>query len=169
MKSNANIMSEPEAPVSRRKALGATAIALAGGALGAIGFSRSAAAASDLPQDRLAIIGMWEIIVKFPDGLENPTLILFSESGSVVETNALTKATGVGEWHHLGGRKFDYVFWEQFFDKDNKHVSNIRVQHTLTVSADGESYTAEGVGTIFDLTGKEVTEVATTIEGRRLS
>lgn len=168
MNDMANKVAAPDVDVARRRALGTGALAMAGGLLGSAMLAGSASA-EGVPQDRLALIGMWEIIVEFPDGTKNPTLILFTQNGSVVETNALTKATGLGEWTHVEGRQFDYVFWEQFFDENNTLVSNIRVHHMPVLSDDGLSFDAEGEGTIFDLEGKQIGEVATKITGRRLS
>lgn len=118
---------------------------------------------------RSSIVGTWALTVQFEDGLQNPTLISFDQSGTVVETNALTRSTGLGEWSRISGAHFRYVFWEQIFNAENQLESHVRVSHDLKLSRSGQHYQGDGIGEIFDLDWRPVVTVRTAIWARRLS
>lgn len=119
-------------------------------------------------EGRRALIGTWALTVKFEDGLENPTLISFDKAGALVETNALTRSTGLGTWKHISSARYHYVFWEQIFDENSNLQSHVRVSHDLKVSKSGNSYHGDGTGEIFDLDWQPTITVTTKITARRL-
>jgi hypothetical protein len=115
------------------------------------------------------LVGAWALTVEFEEGLKNPTLISFDASGALVETNALTRSTGLGSWSRTASSKYHYVFWEQIFDDANQLQSHVRVSHQLTIAEDGDTYRGEGTGEIFDLDWQPTLTVRTTITARGLT
>jgi hypothetical protein len=127
------------------------------------------ASAKEGDQGRAGLVGTWALTVEFEDGLKNPTLISFDASGALVETNALTRSTGLGSWRRTGSSKYHYVFWEQIFDDANKLQSHVRVSHHLKIARYGDTYKGDGTGEIFDLNWQPTLTVHTTITARRLT
>lgn len=145
-----------------------TSVALFSGATaGALLTGNGRAEAKSAHLDRL--IGTWALTVEFDDGLQNPTLISFDTAGAVVETNALTRSTGLGTWSRSSSSRFSYVFWEQIFDAADQLQSHVRVSHDLKVAHDGTTYEGEGIGDIFDLSWQPVASVHTKFTARRLT
>jgi len=152
--------------LSRRQSI---ALAAGGAVAGAVGIA-GAASADAPPQSRgKGLSGTWALGVRFPDGTVNPTVISFDSSGSLVETNALTRSTGLGSWVHDSGERFSYVFWEQFFDAQNVLQSHIRVEHHLNIDASGGAYAGEGKGDVYDLSWNVVATIPTTFTAKRLA
>lgn len=167
MSTNENSPTTPSSQIGRRATIGL----LAGTALGAAMLGRPDVASADQGRHRDEFAGStWSMIVRFPDGLENPTYIQFSKAGEVVETNALTRSMGLGEWKRArrGPSRYEYFFWEQIFDENNALTSVVRVAHDVTVRDSGSRLDGDGIGTVYDLAGTEVAEVATVITATRL-
>lgn len=155
----------------RRDGIGrrATIGVLAGAAIGAVGVGQAGVASADNGSSRSDFAGStWSMIVRFPNGLENPTYIQFSKTGEVIETNALTRSMGLGEWRKSGRSRYEYFFWEQIFDANNALTSVVRVSHSVTVNGQGH-FEGDGIGTVYDLTGAQIAEVATVITADRLT
>jgi len=150
--------------INRRGALG---LGLAGTAA-IVGVAAAAPAAAS-PANNTSLVGTWALGVKFPDGTVNPTLISFDSAGSVVETNALTRSTGLGAWQHGSGIQFSCLWWEQFFDADNALQSHIRVEHHITLERGRDRYHGSGKGDVYDLNWNLVNTIATTFTAKRLN
>jgi hypothetical protein len=142
---------------------------LGGGALGLTAASRSEAADRGPHRGKGSLAGTWDLTVRFPDGLENSTLIQFASGGSLVETNALTRSTGLGAWKRESKKRYTYRFWEHIFDEAGKLTSHVRVEHEVTLGKGGATYKGTGVGYVYDLDWKFVEKVDTTLTARRLS
>ena len=144
-------------------------LAAAAGA-GVLGLTAQSAHATGVHEDSPSdprLVGTWNLTVRFPSGLENPTLIAFSSVGSLVETNALTRSTGLGSWRkHREG--FSYRFWEQLFDANDQLTNLVRVDHTVAIAREGTSYTGSGIGYVYDLDGALSSTVATELAAIRL-
>lgn len=148
----------------RRRALAL----LGGGALGvAVAQGQGSAVASSRHRGA-PLVGTWDLTVRFPDGLENPTLIQFSSSGSLVETNALTRSTGLGEWRRESVKRYSYRFWEHIFDSDGTLTNFVRVAHEVSLERSGDTFTGSGVGLVYDLDRNLVQTVDTSLQARRL-
>jgi hypothetical protein len=142
---------------------------LGGGVVGLAAAQQSEAASRRHRGSRWSLAGTWDLMVRFPDGLENPTLIQFSPPGSLVETNALTRSTGLGDWKRESKKRYTYRFWEHIFDEAGALTNYVRVEHEVRVSKDGATYAGTGVGYVYDLDWKLTQKVDTTLAARRLT
>lgn len=151
-------------PINRRGALG---LGLAGTAA-IVGVAAAGPALATSPNNQ-GLVGTWALSVKFPDGTVNPTLISFDSTGSVTETNALTRSTGLGTWRHSSGMQFSCLWWEQFFDANNALQSHIRVEHQVALERSRDSYRGSGKGDVYDLNWNLVNTIMTTFTAKRLN
>ena len=101
-------------------------------------------------KDPLSPIGAWNLIVTFPDGSQSPSSLRFTPDGTVIN---YTPGPGIGTWSMISSNQFQYQFVEQIFDSQGNQIGYVDVQQQATLSANGNTYTASGQGTVHAMDG----------------
>jgi hypothetical protein len=152
-------------------------IVVAVGVLGPGGQLEAAAATAGSRPLATAIEGVWEPTVTIRDCASGVELVSFLSmdtyihDGSYVGVGAPEPHTpGFGRWQHVGGREFTARY--QFFTYDPDGIPNgrLRVSATITLAADGNSFTATDTAETLDLDGNSTFPfgVCGTREAKRL-
>jgi hypothetical protein len=135
-------------------------IVVAVGVLGPRGQLEAAAPTAGSRPLATAIEGVWEPTVTIRDCASGAELVSFLSmdtyihDGSYVGVGAPEPHTpGFGRWRHVSGREFTARY--QFFTHDPDGIPNGRLQvsATITLAADGNSFTATDTAETLDLDG----------------
>ena len=104
------------------------------------------------------IVGSWELTVdRGPQLPAVKGLTTYTRGHSVVGTaNLLIRGPSHGTWEHLHGRLFadTHVFFR--FDPAGSYLGTQRINETLRVAPDGDSYMAVAISNLFDPNGNLV-------------
>ena len=95
-------------------------------------------------------IGPWNLIVTFPDGSQSPSSLRFRSDGTMVN---YTPGPGTGTWSMTSSNQFQYQFEEQIDNNLGVQTGYVDVQQQATLSANGNTYTASGQGTVHAMDG----------------
>ena len=98
----------------------------------------------------LSPIGPWNLIVTFPDGSQSPSSLRFRSDGTMVN---YTPGPGTGTWSMTSSNQFQYQFEEQIDNNLGVQTGYVDVQQQATFSANGNTYTASGLGTVHAMDG----------------
>ena len=101
-------------------------------------------------KDPVNPIGAWNLIVTFPDGSQSPSTLRFYQDGTMVN---YTPGPGTGTWSMTSSNQFQYQFVEQIYNNLGVQTGYVDVQQQATLSANGNTYTASGQGTVHAMDG----------------
>jgi hypothetical protein len=128
-----------------------TGIALVGVGFGvAVHQGRTASISQAHAKSSLSPVGRWNLTVTFPDGSQSPSSLRFTPDGTVIN---YTPGPGIGTWSMTSSNQFQYQFVEQIFDSQGNQIGYVDVQQQATLSANGNTYTASGQGTVHAMDG----------------
>jgi|SRR5215204_4357911 len=140
--------------ISKRSLAAATAL-IAATAMVAAGAISASSGDHGRSQGANQIVGSWELSVNrgplFPPV---KALTTYTRGHSVVGTaNALVRGPSHGTWQHVNGRLYadTHVFFR--FDSTGAFLGTQRVNETVRLAPDGESYTAVAISNQFDPSG----------------
>jgi len=135
-----------------------TAIAL--GALLLAQLSTQVQAAPSIPVFGDPIVGTWNVVVDIYDcNTGNPiftggqSLALFNADGTRHETaatNPALRTPAYGNWHRVRNNEYEFALKYYRFDATGAFVGSTSIRHDLYLSANGKSYSSEGVAEFFN-------------------
>ena len=103
-------------------------------------------------------MGSWELNVDRGPALPPvKALTTYTRGGSVVGTaNAVTRGPSHGAWEHVKGRLYadTHIFFR--FDPTGAYLGTQRINETVQLARDGQSYTAVAISNLFDTNGNLV-------------
>ena len=111
---------------------------------------RTASISQAHAKSSLSPVGRWNLTVTFPDGSQSPSSLRFTPDGTVIN---YTPGPGIGTWSMISSNQFQYQFVEQIFDSQGNQIGYVDVQQQATLSANGNTYTASGQGTVHAMDG----------------
>ena len=142
-----------------------TGIALVGVGFGVVVHQGSTASISQAhAKSSLSPVGRWNLTVTFPDGSQSPSSLRFTRDGTVIN---YTPGPGIGTWSMISSNQFQYQFVEQIFDSQGNQIGYVDVQQQATLSANGNTYTASGQGTVHAMDGTVLAINQTTTQATR--
>lgn len=104
------------------------------------------------------LVGSWELTVdRGPQLPEVKGLTTYTRGHSLVGSgNLLTRGASHGTWEHLNGRLYadTHVFFR--FGPTGVYLGTQRVNETVRLAQDGESYTSVAISNLFDPNGNLV-------------
>jgi hypothetical protein len=119
------------------------------------------------------LTGMWTATINRPAPLPPlASLQIFMPNGGAIEMANEAQAMRTpqfGQWEHIGGRLYaasGIVF--RFDPQTNAHVATIKINRTIRLSEDGQSYTQAARATTYDLNGNVISSFPVTATGHRL-
>ena len=115
-------------------------------------------------KDPLSPIGAWNLIVTFPDGSQSPSSLKFYKDGTMIN---YTPGPGTGTWTMTSSNQFQYQFEEQIDNTLGIQTAYVDVQQLATLSANGNTYTASGQGTVHAMDGTLLAINQTTTQATR--
>ena len=128
-----------------------TGIALVGVGFGVVVHQgRTAPISQAHAKSSLNPIGPWNLIVTFPDGSQSPSSLRFNKDGTMIN---YTPGPGTGTWSMTSSNQFQYQFKEQIDNNLGVQTGYVDVQQQATLSANGNTYTASGLGTVHAMDG----------------
>lgn len=145
-------------------ALVVVAIAVAGGAIATAG------AASEGSGNQLA--GTWVATVNRPAPLPPLTsLQVYTDKGSMVESanDTMARSPQYASWRRSEGREYAAtgVFF-RFDPRTGAFLGKQKINRTIKLSGDGQSFTFQGRATVYDANGNVVATVPVSGSGQRL-
>ncbi|ACU72466.1 conserved hypothetical protein [Catenulispora acidiphila DSM 44928] len=166
----------PSTAVDRRSLLrraGAAGVAGAAG-LAVVGSAGSAEAATGSPTAATAChtaFGTWQVTVYDTAGnvLDQGVQAAFHQDGLLTGANGSGR-TIIGSWTPTGAATFTFFAHEQLFDPATGKISGVaHLSHHATLSADGGTFTSQGVITGYTLTGQMIFQQAAAIAATRFT
>ena len=128
-----------------------TGIALVGVGFGVVVHQgRTAPISQAHAKSSLGPVGRWNLTVTFPDGSQSPSSLRFTPGGTVIN---YTPGPGTGTWSMTSSNQFQYQFQEQIDNNLGVQTGYVDVQQQATLSANGNTYTASGQGTVHAMDG----------------
>jgi hypothetical protein len=104
------------------------------------------------------LVGSWELTVdRGPVLPPVKALTTYTSGHSVVGTaNAVTRGPSHGAWEHVRGQLYadTHIFFR--FDATGTYLGTQRINETVRVAPDGESYMAVAISNLFDTNGNLV-------------
>lgn len=145
-------------------------LALATLALGTI-VTSGAAGTQDDSGNQLA--GTWVVTVSRPAPLPPvASLQAYTGSGSVIESGndgSASRSPSYGVWERIGGRLYAAsVTFFRFDPQTGAYLGPMKIQRTIELSQDGQSWDAAGRATAYDLSGNVVLSVPVTASAERM-
>ncbi len=145
-------------------AAGIAAVVVAGGVIA------TAAAASSRSGNQLA--GTWTVTVNRPAPLPPLTsLQVYTGAGSMVESgnDSASRSPQYASWQRVAGREYAAtgVFF-RFDPQTGAFLGKQKINRTIELSGDGQSFTFQGRATVYDANGNVVATVPVSGSGQRL-
>ena len=104
------------------------------------------------------LVGSWELTVnRGPQFPPVKGLSTYTRGHSIVGTgNLLTRGPSHGTWEHVRGQLYadTHIFFR--FDPTGTYLGTQRINETVRLAPDGESYTAVAISNLFDTNGNLV-------------
>jgi hypothetical protein len=133
----------------------------------AIGLASLPPASADQVQHEIAqrhtLTGTWLATVVRPGQPNLLSLLTFVSDGNYLDESNSTaiRSLGHGSWKRIGDKKFSRTLLVFTFDASRNFTGHSERQHTLELSADGQTFTNLG-GTLnrFDIAGNQVSTEA---------
>jgi hypothetical protein len=141
-------------------------------ALAASGAVVAAASEGESAGNKLA--GTWTVTVNRPAPLPPLTsLQVFTDDGSVIEMANEAQATrtaAYGSWERVGGRLYasTMVFF-RFNPQTGAHVATQKINRTIELSEDGQTFVHAGQATVYDPSGNVVTTFPVSASAARMA
>jgi hypothetical protein len=131
---------------------------LALSAIVAVGTSSASSGDGDRVQGANELVGSWELSVNRGPVLPPvKSLTTYTRDGSMFDTaNVTVRGPSHGTWEHLTGRQYanTHVFFR--FDPAGAYLGTQRINETVELAQDGESFTAVAISNLFDTNGNLV-------------
>jgi hypothetical protein len=130
----------------------------------------SAAASSDSGNQ---LAGTWSVTVVRPAPLPPVvSLQMFSSDGTVLDTSndsPATRTVSFGSWERVEGHVYaaSAVFL-RFDPQTGAYIGTQKIDRTLRLSPDGQTFTHVGRATIYGLNGNQITSFRVTATGVRM-
>jgi hypothetical protein len=145
-------------------ASGVVAFSVAGGAIA------TADTASDRSGNQLA--GTWSVTVNRPAPLPPlASLRVYTGAGSMVESgnDSASRSPQYGSWQRVAGREYAEtgVFF-RFDPQTGAFLGKQKINRTIDLSDDGQSFTFQGRATVYDANGNVLASVPVSGSGQRL-
>jgi hypothetical protein len=149
-----------------------TALASACAAAAAIAGGTIAAADATHTNSGNQLAGTWTVAVNRPAPLPPITsLQVYTRAGSMVESgnDTASRSPQYGSWERTEGREYAYtgVFF-RFDAATGAFVGKQKINRTIDLSEDGQSFTFHGRATIYDAHDKVLANVPVSGTGERL-
>jgi hypothetical protein len=143
---------------------GVVAVSVAGGAIA------TADTASDRSGNQLA--GTWSVTVNRPAPLPPlASLRVYTGAGSMVESgnDSASRSPQYGSWQRVAGREYAEtgVFF-RFDPQTGAFLGKQKINRTIDLSDDGQSFTFQGRATVYDANGNVLASVPVSGSGQRL-
>lgn len=138
-----------------------------------VGAGAISAAAGDDRRDQGAngLVGSWEVSVdRGPQLPPVKSLHTYTRGHALVETaNLPNRSPSQGAWEHVKGRLYatTHIFFR--FDPTGAYLGTQKINETVRLAQNGESFTAVAISTLFDPNGNVVVSgLRATIAGQRI-
>jgi hypothetical protein len=104
------------------------------------------------PAGALALVGVWNAQATLHPCVGSPPPFgarhVFNADGTFINTDnqpganpsGFRNGPGFGTWHYMGGRQFAYYFEFYFFNPDGTWAGTAKINVTITLAADGNSF-----------------------------
>jgi hypothetical protein len=151
----------------KRSSLAALVLVTAVVATGAV-----ASAGAGTGEDGNQLAGTWEVTVNRPAPLPAlASLQVFTGEGSVIEAanDSATRTAAYGSWERVEGRLYaaSAVFF-RFDPQTGAHVATQKIDRTIRLSSDGQTWAAVAVATLFDPSGNVIASFRVPSTGERM-
>jgi hypothetical protein len=150
-------MSEGHEMIGRKFLVSVIAL-LALATTGAAGAISASSGDDDRGQGGNQIVGSWELNVDRGPALPPVrALTTFTRDGSMIDTaNLATRTPSHGVWEHVKGRLYSntHIFFR--FDPAGVFLGTQKINETVRLARDGESFTAVAISDLFDPSGNLV-------------
>jgi hypothetical protein len=119
------------------------------------------------------LAGTWEVRVNRPAPLP-PVLSLqaYTQAGNVIESGndgSANRSPSYGVWERIGGRLYAAsVKFFRFDPQSGAWLGVMKIQRTIQLSEDGQSWTAVGRATQYDVNGNVLLVVPVTATAERM-
>jgi hypothetical protein len=145
-------------------ASGVVAVSVAGGAIA------TADTASNRSGNQLA--GTWNVTVNRPAPLPPlASLRVYTGAGSMIESgnDSASRSPQYGSWQRVAGREYAEtgVFF-RFDPQTGAFLGKQKINRTIDLSDDGQSFTFQGRATVYDANGNVLASVPVSGSGQRL-
>ena len=125
---------------------------------------------SDSDSDSGSIVGSWEAVsVLDPSGEESPGLFTFNADGTwIASSNEVAFSNAHGAWKQTGSATFTGTSKGFVFGGDGSAILTVTNRVDLTVSSDGESFTADFATEVRQFDGTLIDSFTGTSSGDRI-
>ena len=140
----------------RRKSIVGALALLAVAAMIAAG-AISASSGEGGAQGANALVGSWELNVDRSPLPPIKSMFTYISDGTLVETGSLaTRGPSHGAWEQLKNRQYavTHIFFR--FDPTGTYLGTQKINETLDLAKDGESYTSVAISYLYDTSGNLV-------------
>ena len=118
------------------------------------------------------LAGAWNVSVKRPASLPPlASLLVFTKDGSVIETSEeppASRTTQIGSWERIGEHLYAASAVVFRFDANGNHVATAKINRTIRVSNDGQTFTQATRVTMYDLQGNVLSSFPGSATGERM-
>jgi hypothetical protein len=130
----------------------------------------TAGATSESSGNQLA--GTWNVTVTRPAPLPAvSSLQVYTAQGSMVESGSdgVSRSPQYASWKRIGGREYAATgIFFRFDPQTGAFVGRMKINRTIELAEDGQSFTFRGSSTILDANGHVVVSVSASGSGQRL-
>jgi DNA-binding transcriptional regulator of glucitol operon len=132
------------------------------------------------PVDGQGFVGSWRVMVTLPQGPSFPSLVTFGTDGTVTTSNqpvqpspgapgqVVFASAGHGAWEATGPDTMVFTFVVLLADGQGNLVGFSTTRATLTLGANGQTFSGEGVPTIADPAGNVMVTFRATVQATRI-
>ena len=138
----------------------------------AVGGGVIATAGATSEREGKELAGTWTVTVNRPAPLPPlASLQVYTDEGSMVESgnDSASRSPQYGSWERVGRREFaaTSVFF-RFDPQTGAFLGKQKINRTIDLSQDGQSFTFQGRATVYDANGNVVANVPVSGSGQRL-
>ena len=147
-------------------------IAVGGGVIATAGARSDSAKARPWPGNQNQLAGTWTVTVDRPAPLPPvSSLQVYTARGSMVESgnDSKSRSPQYASWKRVGGREYAAtgVFF-RFDPQTEAFVGRMKINRTINLARDGQSFTFRGRATSTDANGNVVASFPVSGSGQRL-
>jgi len=129
-----------------------------------------------LAQDAHSIVGTWNVSVTVKNCSTGAvirtvrSLQMFSHDGSFTETaSTFLRGSSLGSWDRTGGETYNATFWFFRYNPTGTFASFAQALDSVTLSDDGNTFTASGTIQDFDASNNLISTGCVTHSATRLT
>ncbi len=129
-----------------------------------------------LAQDAHSIVGAWDVSVTVKNCSTGAvirtvrSIQMFSQDGSFTETaNTFLRGSSLGSWDRTGGETYNATFWFFRYTATGTFASFAQALDSITLSDDGNTFTASGTIQDFDASNNLISTGCFTHSAMRLT